>query len=421
MSDELEVKGLIGQGAYGKVFLLENAGGTKVALKVIDLTQQDPKTIFQTLQEIQLLAKLDHDHILEFIHCSEENGVIYLITEYCCHGDLSGYLEKNRGQILAETRLVEWFRQITSALQYLHGNNIIHRDLKTANIFLDEHWDTKLGDFGIARVLQSAADLAETMCGTPLYMSPEAFACIPYTAKTDIYSLGIVMYELASMDKDSNSIMPQMLLFRIVHEATPTMPTCYSDGVVELLTMMMVKDPEKRPSAKAILNHPLFRSSRKPDPMPQQPNKEGTLEKAGPLDIDRIQGTLTLLGKGRTTRRPKDLQDMMKSLEVDAGFEAHPALALVTRVMDSMGHTSQAALKGRTSRIEQQVEMLKMYCLKVLDNDKTLFTRACEALSTSQDEDEIEESLIQVLGHEKYGLCGVQLLYYKNFTYNLRK
>ena len=84
---------------------------------MINLVGQDEKTIFQTIQEIQLLAKLDHKHILKFLHCSEEGGVIYLVTEYCCNGDLSGYVEKHRGNVLEEARLVEWIRQITSALQ----------------------------------------------------------------------------------------------------------------------------------------------------------------------------------------------------------------------------------------------------------------------------------------------------------------
>ena len=84
---------------------------------MINLVGQDGKTIFQTIQEIQLLAKLDHKHILQFLHCSEDEGVIYLITEYCCNGDLSGYTEKHRGEVMEEARLVEWIRQITSALQ----------------------------------------------------------------------------------------------------------------------------------------------------------------------------------------------------------------------------------------------------------------------------------------------------------------
>lgn len=423
MSDDLDVKGLIGEGAFGKVFLLENAAGDQAALKVIDLKNQDQKIIFQTIQEIQLLAKLDHEHILEFLHCNEDAGVIYLLTEYCCNGDLNGYAEKHRGQVLEESRLVEWVRQITSALQYLHGNNIIHRDLKSANVFLNEKWDTKLGDFGIARVLQSPVDLAQTMCGTPVYMSPEAFSGIPYTTKTDIYSLGVLMYELASMDKDFNSIMPQMLLFLIVRDAKPTMPTCYSDGVVDLLTMMMVNSPTKRPSAADILKHPLFRSTRKPAQLPQPPNKEVAYssDEIGSLNFERLKGTLSLIGKGRATSTLSELQDMVKAYEVDAGFEAHPVMALVTRVMDNMGQTTRVALQGRKSHLERQVEMLKMYCLQVLDNDKTLFTRACDTLDKSQDEEEIEEALIRVLGHERYGLCGVQLLYYKNFTFNLRK
>lgn len=201
------------------------------------------------------------------------------------------------------------------------------------------------------------------------------------------------------------------------------MPNCYSDGVVELLTKMMVNNPTKRPTASDILKHPLFRSTKKLAPIPQEENREivYSSDDYESLDLRRLRKTLSHLEKEKPVRDLADLQDMMKAHEVDSEVASHPVMALVSRVMDSLGHSARDPGHGRKSHLERQMEMLKMYCLQVLDNDISLFNRACKTLDKSQDEEEIEEALIRIFGHEKYGLCGVQLLFYKNFTFNLRK
>ena len=95
----------------------------QVALKLIDL-KKDQKVVFQTVQEIELLANLNHEHILEFLDYDEEEGIIQLLTEYCCNGDLDEYTKQHRGEVLEEPRLVEWIRQITSALEVKTGRNL---------------------------------------------------------------------------------------------------------------------------------------------------------------------------------------------------------------------------------------------------------------------------------------------------------
>lgn len=428
--EKFELKGLIGEGAFGKVFLLEKPSSKEqLALKMCQLEGRHPKEIEQTVQEVQLLASLEHEYILKYVQASLEDGKLMIITEYCGNGDLKDYLAEHAGTAMDERRLVEWIRQITSALAYLHGlpKPVIHRDLKAANIFFDGNWNTKLGDFGIARVLQSAADLAMTQCGTPMYMSPEVFQGIPYSDKTDIYSLGIMMYEMAHMDKEA--ILPQMILFKIVHQTLPTMPTDYSKGVTDLIKMMIHKDPAQRPSAKQVLGQPIFKTTKKPPPIPARGkrNLDDVDEEDKEDDaMKTILGTLTQLHAyaGEKTIGGGAARMLETSGEVDDGpitdeYENNPIMQLVTRTLTDMGHEQSKDIRGR-STLERQVELLRVYCLHCLDNNNSLFTRACEALDTNHSEDEIEEILIRILGHEKYGLCGVQLLYYKNFTFNLR-
>ncbi|XP_060565586.1 uncharacterized protein LOC132724672 [Ruditapes philippinarum] len=429
--EKFEIKGLIGEGAFGKVFLLEKPSSKEqLALKMCQLAGKHPKEIEQTVQEVKLLASLKHEYIVQYVEAAFEDGKLMIITEYCPNGDLQEYLRDHAGTAMEENRLIEWIRQITSALEYLHGlpNPVIHRDLKTANIFFDGKWNTKLGDFGIARILQTATDLAMTQCGTPMYMSPEVFAGIPYSDKTDIYSLGIMMYEMAHMDKEA--ILPQMILFKIVHQTLPTMPTNYSSDVTDLLTSMIKKDPRDRPSAKQILSHKMFKSPKKVLQIP--PKRKHSLSDVDDEDkqddgMKTLLGTLTQLHMhdGRVTRgggaanmlgnRGDDGTCLAKDNDE---FESNPVMQFVKRTLADMGH-DQIEIQGR-SMLERQLEMLKIYCLHCLDNNTGLFERACKALDTYHSEEEIEEVLIRILGHERYGLCGLQLLHYKNFKFNLR-
>eukprot|EP00953_Heterococcus_sp_UTEX-ZZ885_P030029 15888-Heterococcus_DN1.PRE.1 len=119
--------------------------------------------------------------------------------DYADGGDLYGYLKGRKGVPLAEERVIDWFVQITLALKHIHDRKILHRDLKTQNIFLTLGRVVKLGDFGIAKVLANTMDHARTAIGTPYYMSPEICQERRYNHKSDMWSLGCVLYEMAAL------------------------------------------------------------------------------------------------------------------------------------------------------------------------------------------------------------------------------
>ncbi|XP_060594604.1 serine/threonine-protein kinase Nek4-like [Ruditapes philippinarum] len=261
---------LLGEGGFGKVFLIEDKSdpSTKQALKLMDIGSMDADTLALTLQEIKLLSELEHEHVLSFVASFVQDDKICIVTEFCPNGDLSDYINNQHGNPLEELRLIEWFRQIASAIEYLHDRNIIHRDLKSQNIFLDANMNCKLGDFGIARVLDPVINMAQTQIGTPHYMSPEIFMGIGYNAKTDIWSLSILIYELATLEKPFDALFMPMLIFNITRGEKPTMPTQYRPEFTELLSRMMEKDPNDRPSAREIMQDKLFKERQKPKPMP---------------------------------------------------------------------------------------------------------------------------------------------------------
>ncbi|KAM9362233.1 serine/threonine-protein kinase Nek4 [Symphorus nematophorus] len=178
---------------------------------------------------------------------------------FCEGGDLYHRLKQQKGELLPERQVVEWFVQIAMALQYLHERNILHRDLKTQNIFLTKTNIIKVGDLGIARVLENQNDMASTLIGTPYYMSPELFSNKPYNHKSDVWALGCCVYEMSTLKHAFNAKDMNSLVYRIVEGKLPQMPSRYDPQLGELIKSMLCKRPEDRPDVKLILRQPYIK------------------------------------------------------------------------------------------------------------------------------------------------------------------
>nr|XP_020135963.1 serine/threonine-protein kinase Nek4 isoform X8 [Microcebus murinus] len=179
---------------------------------------------------------------------------------FCEGGDLYRKLKEQKGQLLPESQVVEWFVQIAMALQYLHEKHILHRDLKTQNVFLTRTNIIKVGDLGIARVLENHYDMASTLIGTPYYMSPELFSNKPYNYKSDVWALGCCVYEMATLKHAFNAKDMNSLVYRIIEGKLPPMPRDYSPELAELIRTMLSKRPEERPSVRSILRQPYIKN-----------------------------------------------------------------------------------------------------------------------------------------------------------------
>lgn len=195
---------VVGEGSFGKALLCRrNVDSKKCIIKQISLAKMSRKEAAQTEQESSLLARLKHPNIVTFWESFSEasKGVSYLwiVMEFADGGDLSNLIKNRRGQLISESQVLQLFVQISLAMKHVHDRKILHRDLKAQNIFLTKSGIIKLGDFGIARVLRNTGELACTQIGTPYYMSPEIMDNKRYNSKTDIWSLGCVLYELLTL------------------------------------------------------------------------------------------------------------------------------------------------------------------------------------------------------------------------------
>ncbi|XP_065058314.1 serine/threonine-protein kinase Nek4-like isoform X1 [Rhopilema esculentum] len=266
---------LIGKGSYGQVSLARHKRDKKqYVIKKIDLHEASDKERLFAQQEVQILSKLKHPNIVSYKESFQSgDGFLHIVMGYCEGGDLYSKLKEQakQNELLGERQIVEWFVQIAMALQYMHDRNILHRDLKTQNIFLTKSKIIKVGDLGIARVLESTSDMATTLIGTPYYMSPELFSNKPYNHRSDVWALGCCVYEMTTLKHAFNARDMNALVYKILKGKTPPMPKQYSDELNGIIKSMLMNDPADRPSASKILRHPyvkkhiaLFLEGKKP-------------------------------------------------------------------------------------------------------------------------------------------------------------
>lgn len=161
--------------------------------------------------------------------------------------------EKNSFRRIEEVEILEKFSQLVSAIRYMHSRNVLHRDLKTANIFLTKEGMVKIGDFGISKVMSTQQVGAVTVVGTPYYISPEMCEGKIYDEKSDVWALGCIAYEMACLQRPFDASNLHALVNKIVRGQYPPIRGDYSPRYKHLIRDLLQKDPEFRPTASEVL------------------------------------------------------------------------------------------------------------------------------------------------------------------------
>ena len=248
---------MIGEGAFGKVYKGQRKCTNQiVAIKKIVKKGKKEKELKNLRQEIDILHRLYHENIIQCLDSFETNSEFCLVTELAT-GQLYEIVQEDKK--LPEKQIKEIALQLTSALFYLHNNNIIHRDIKPQNVLISASGIIKICDFGFARAIDNKT-MITSIKGTPLYMAPELLKEYPYNKKADLWSLGVILYELYVGQPPFYTNNFQTLLHKIAKEEI-RYPDSMSSEFKDFLKGLLVKNPKDRWDWPKILAHPFLKET----------------------------------------------------------------------------------------------------------------------------------------------------------------
>ena len=252
----------VGRGAYGVVILCQRrSDGALVIIKEIPVEEMTIEERQSALNEVKVLDMLDHPNIVAYFDSFVEDKALMIVMEYAEGGTIFEFLQNRQGELLPEKEIVHYFVQMVISIQAIHSHNILHRDLKTQNIMLDRDQKiVKIGDFGISKVLSSKSK-ANTVVGTPCYISPELCEGKPYNQKSDIWAVGCVLYEMVTLRRAFDAPNLPALVLKIMRATFAPIPETYSEALRKLILSTLHLDPNQRPGPSEILAQPICQNA----------------------------------------------------------------------------------------------------------------------------------------------------------------
>lgn len=244
------IVGLLGMGGMGVIYkAVQEPLNRVVALKVL-LPQfsQDAESSQRFETEAKAVSMLQHQNVVQLFEYGEENGSRYFTMQYIDGESLAERIEQKKPMPME--KVIDFSKQICRGLRYAHGMDVIHRDIKPQNVLIDKHEVARLSDFGIAKMVsQHSITMTGVTVGTPEYMSPEQAAGQELTASSDIYSLGILIYEMLTKNPPFVANNPVAVAYKQVHEL-PVPPSVKRTDIPKRMELIVLKALKKNPKER---------------------------------------------------------------------------------------------------------------------------------------------------------------------------
>ena len=263
MSDEYEFIENIGQGMYGRVYKAKNKKENKYyAIKRLNFKDINEKEKKQINNEVSCIKKLRHPNIISYKDSfNDEDNYFNIVTTFCEGGDIYNKIQKQNGEYFSEEQILNWAVQILLGLDYIHKNDIIHRDIKPQNIFIKNHHIICIGDFGIAKIItQIQTQTMTSIIGTPLYMSPESFND-PHSKhfESDIWSAGCCLYEICNLKHAFGADRWELVFNKVRTGKHQPVNKKYSNELRDIIDSMLNVKPINRPTIPKLLKSNFIR------------------------------------------------------------------------------------------------------------------------------------------------------------------
>lgn len=267
---QLHRVGFLGEGGFARVYEVKESNGARLACKVVTKSSLKTKKAKTKLYaEIKIHSSLEHPNIVRFQECFEDDENVYMTLELCPSGSLMDMLRRRRRFTEPEARF--FMVQLMGACHYMHTHQVIHRDLKLGNLFLDANMNVKVGDFGLAALIENPGERKKTICGTPNYIAPEVLfdTANGHSFEVDTWSIGVILYTLV-VGRPPFQTAEVKAIYKRIRDNEYDFPAdrAISSSAQALIQQILTPDPSQRPTLHEIVEHAFFTNGAVPSYIP---------------------------------------------------------------------------------------------------------------------------------------------------------